>query len=353
VQLYIQDSSDKIGFSENQVTVWSEERGERGFPVETIEGISIFGMPSLSSKFLRECLNHNIQLCFYSTDGHYFGRMVNSSSTSTSKQKLQAKRSDDDDFRLSIAKKIICAKISNQEALLKAHDKDNQLSLKDFEGLEYGLTALKDAKSVEEVMGLEGNAARTYFTSLAKLVPGEWRFQGRSKRPPKDEFNAMISLGYSLLTRNIIGAIERHGLNPYFGFMHADAEGHPTLASDLIEEWRAIIVDDTVLEVINSGKLNKDQFNHLDSGAVYVGYEGSKVLVRAISDKVCRARSYLNYDHYKYGFQHALDLQIYRFTRAIESNDPDLYIPVSELPESEIEVKEVYEEEKEKSDQEK
>lgn len=109
-------------------------------------------------------------------------------------------------------------------------------------------------------MGYEGLAARVYFSALDMLIDKDFHFTGRSKRPPKDPFNSMISLGYSILLNEIYGKLQAKGLNPYFGFIHSDREKHPTLASDMMEEWRAVIVDTTVMSMINGHEIHQNQF---------------------------------------------------------------------------------------------
>ena len=116
------------------------------------------------------------------------------------------------------------------------------------------------AKSVEQVMGYEGTAAKLYFKVLGKLIDEHFVFEGRSRRPPMDPFNSLISLGYSIILNELYGKIEGKGLNPYFGVKHKDREKHPTLASDLMEEWRAVLIDTTALSKLNGHELVKEYF---------------------------------------------------------------------------------------------
>ena len=104
-------------------------------------------------------------------------------------------------------------------------------------------------------MGYEGAAARIYFSTLGKLIDSEFIFSGRNKRPPLDPFNSMISLGYSIILNEIYGKLEGKGLNPYFGILHKDREKHPTLASDMMEEWRAVLIDTLVMGMLNGQPL--------------------------------------------------------------------------------------------------
>lgn len=117
------------------------------------------------------------------------------------------------------------------------------------------------ATTIAEATGYEGSAARAYFKGLNLVVnvPG-FNFTGRNRKPPRDRFNSMLSLGYALVMNDVYGAIEGRGLNPYFGFIHQDKEKHPTLASDLMEEWRAVIVDSVVMSLINGHEIAAKNF---------------------------------------------------------------------------------------------
>lgn len=114
--------------------------------------------------------------------------------------------------------------------------------------------------TLKEIMGYEGNAAREYFCGLSKIIKPEFSFKGRNRMPPKDPFNSLISLGYTLLLHEAYGEIENKGLSPYCGYLHSDHERHPTLASDLMEEWRAVIVDSVVLSLIQGNEISPDDF---------------------------------------------------------------------------------------------
>jgi CRISPR-associated protein Cas1 len=336
MQLYIFDSSVKIGFSENRIVVKSAEDGEKSYPIETVDGVSLFGVPHISTVFIREMLLRGIELYFYSTDGHYFGRMNNPSLVSTEKQRKQALLGTNEPFRLALSKRFVRAKIQNQISLLRAHDESGILGADYFDTMSLSYARAETAASIGVLMGYEGTAARAYFAALSRLLPEDFRFYGRSTRPPKDAFNSLISLGYSLLYKNIIGAVEKHGLNPYFGFMHADSEGHMALVSDLMEEWRAMIVDDTAVQLVKSDALRIEMFTPNEEGGIFMSREGAKILIKATAEKVGRAKRYLSYDECRYGFQHALDLQLHRLWRAIDNEDPTYYIPVTEWTDDEL-----------------
>ena len=178
-------------------------------------------------------------------------------------------------------------------------------------------------------MGYEGAAARIYFSTLGKLIDSEFTFSGRNKRPPLDPFNSMISLGYSIILNEIYGKLEGKGLNPYFGILHKDREKHPTLASDMMEEWRAVLIDTLVMGMLNGHELSNENFyRDSESGAVLLDKEGFKKYIGKLENKFHADQKYLSYIDYRVSFRRALDLQVNQLTKAIEENDASLYMLV-------------------------
>ena len=168
-----------------------------------------------------------------------------------------------------------------------------------------------------------------YFKRLSKLVEPEFSFNGRSRRPPKDEFNAMISLGYSILMNEMYGKVENKGLNPYFGFIHRDKEHHPTLVSDLIEEWRAVIVDSVVMSLINGHEISLEHFyGDMEEPGCFLTKEGMKIFINKLEKKERTDTKYLSYVNYAVSFRRAIELQIVELVKALEMEDATLYKPI-------------------------
>ena len=185
------------------------------------------------------------------------------------------------------------------------------------------------AKSVEQVMGYEGTAAKIYFKVLGKLIDEQFAFEGRSRRPPMDPFNSLISLGYSIILNELYGKIEGKGLNPYFGVMHKDREKHPTLASDLMEEWRAVLIDTTALSMLNGHELVKEDFyTGIDQPGVFLEKDGFRKYIQKLEGKFRTENRYLSYIDYRVSFRRAMDLQGNQFVKAIETENVEEYMPV-------------------------
>ena len=161
------------------------------------------------------------------------------------------------------------------------------------------------------------------------MIDTDFKFHGRKKQPPRDEFNSMISLGYSVLMNELYAKIEAKGLNPYFGFMHRDKEKHPTLASDMMEEWRAVIVDSTVMSMINGHEMHKEDFViDVEEPGCYLTRDGIKKYLSKLEGKLQTEVRYLNYIDYAVSFRRGIALQINTLVRAIEEGDASLYKPI-------------------------
>ena len=336
--LYLVESNLKIGYDQGQLVVKNLDDGsERRLPFAAIDGISVFGMPQLSTRLIRECITSNVAIGYYTEDGHYIGGVSPRDHIDPLRQKQQISLTDDERFCLEWSKKVVSAKIHNSLALLESMGDLYRFNDEELHGLRHSLDNLAYAETVDMANGFEGNAAKAYFQCLAKLVvPEEFAFNGRSTQPPKDPFNSMLSYGYSLLYRNIVGAIERHGLHAHFAFMHKIKRGHAALASDLIEDFRAPLVDKTILELVNAGEIEPDGFTPTERGGFFMAKQTMKRLTDRMTDIMSQRQTFFSAydDRQAYGFQAMLDKKIVSVVDAIEHRDVSFYRPFVWEPET-------------------
>lgn len=332
MHLYLVDSAVKIGLSEGRLTVKSASDGSlvRDFPFGDVDGISVFGKPQFSTQLLCECIKQAIPVLFYSEDGRYFGHLSSSEHVDPNRQRRQIYLSDDKEFCLSWSKIIVRAKLLNGLRMLQSLPGIYEFQESELHGLLHSLEYLDTAESVAQVLGFEGNGAKAYFSCLPKLLKNDdfW-FCGRSARPPRDSFNSMLSFGYSIVHRNIVGAINAAGLHPSFAFLHATKQGHAALASDLMEEWRAWLVDRVVLDLVNGGDVLCDDFYENDAGAVRMQNKAMQRLARRLGDEMVRNEAYFlgSGDGRTCGFQVALRRKVLMLAEAMEKRDPAVYRP--------------------------
>lgn len=329
--LYVTEQGATIGISDNRFQVKYKDGLLKSIPTETLEIIEVFGKVQITTQCLEECLKKGINIIFYSINGSYYGRLVSTSHVNVERQRLQADIGKNEVFKLTFAKRIIDAKIRNQIVILRRYARNKEINIdRSIVEMQYMLQKIKNqCFSIEQLIGYEGTAAKIYFKTIGRLIDPEFSFNGRSRRPPLDPFNSMISLGYSIMMNEIYGKLEGKGLNPYFGIMHKDKEKHPTLASDLMEEWRAVLIDSTALSMLNGHEINKDDFYaNLDQPGVFLTKEGFKAYVKKLETKFRTESKYLSYVEYSVSFRKALDLQVNQLVKAIEADEPELYKPI-------------------------
>lgn len=327
--LYLVDYSSKLGFSENCLVVKKGTEIYERVPIETLEEVSVYGNCQITTQCIHECIKKSIPIIYYSAGGKYLGRVQPEGHIGVKRQRKQA-LFNMSSISFEIAQSIISAKIHNQIVVLRRYASSRGENLTEIcKYMKILKNKIAVTSSIEEIMGYEGNAARSYFEGLSRLVESEFHFDGRNRRPPKDPFNAMLSFGYSMLLSELYGKIISKGLNPYFGFIHQDRENHPTLASDLMEEWRPVIVDSAVMSMINGHEISADQFQTGDDGGIYMSYEARKAFVRKLEIKFNQQVKYLKYVDYPVSFRRAIELQINSFAHILDDEEnAALYNPV-------------------------
>ena len=328
--LYVTEYGAKIGFRQGRFVVTKEDDEIASIPSECIEGISILGEAVFSSVAVKRCLSDGICVTYLSKGGRYFGRLVSTNHVNTFRQRQQDKLYHSD-FAANLAKEIVSGKIHNQSIVLYRAAKaitDPNVCNRIFEIREQmksmerkGLSSC----SLDELRGCEGLAAKLYFEGLSLCTRDEFKFRGRSRRPPRDPFNSMLSFGYSVLFNEIYSVLEQKGLNPYFGFFHQDDEKHATLVSDMMEEWRAVIVDALVLALISKREVRLDDFEDNGDQGIAMTRDCIKTLVTQMQKKLATVSHYLKYVDYETSFSDAIALQINSLCHAIESEDASLY----------------------------
>lgn len=328
--LYISEQGSVLGISENRFVLKLSGEVFQSIPVESVEVIQILGNVQISTQCMTRCLLDGIDIIFFSSRGVYHGRLISSHGKNPKRQRKQSICTNDDTFCLTICKSIASAKINNQKTLIRRYNRNQQLDLSKFyQNMKTAIRLIRQCSSVNEVLGHEGFAARLYFKILSKLVNPDFKFSKRSGKGAKDPFNSMLNFGYFLLRNEIYGKIELKALNPFWGFVHQDHENHATLASDLMEEWRATIIDSLVMSLVNGNEITNEDFTSYEgSDNVYLTKEGTKKFILNYEEKMNSKSKYLDYVDYSLTFRKAIELQVGSLAKAIDMNDPNLYHPL-------------------------
>ena len=228
--LYVNEQGAKIGVEGGYFMVYTTDGMVKKIPKETLEAVVIFGHVHMSSHSVGEVLRRGITVSIFSASGRYFGRLESTMFSNSEILRSQIKAMEDEHLKISLTKKVIKAKIANQKVLLRRYGKQLTVIEDYINTMNRIEESIDRVDETEKILGYEGMAAKIYFKGISSTLPKEFQFQGRNRRPPRDPFNSLISLGYTLLMYEIFGNITNRGLSPYIGFLHKDKLNHPTLA---------------------------------------------------------------------------------------------------------------------------
>jgi CRISP-associated protein Cas1 len=266
--LYVSTQGCYVGLARELLVVKQGQTVLQEVQLPLLEQVLIFGKSQVTTQAIRECLRRDIPIAYLSRMGYCYGRVMAIGRGYRQLARYQQQLSLME--RLLIARQIVRAKILNGRTLLMR--KARNRSLEGLDSVVQNLNYLADrallVADVESLLGVEGAAAASYFSAFAGcLNRSDFVFGGRVKRPPGNPVNAMLSFGYMVLWNHLLSLVEIQGLDPYYAFLHQDSERHPALTSDIIEEFRAPIVDSLVLYLINQGMMSAvDDFEFRDGG---------------------------------------------------------------------------------------
>jgi CRISP-associated protein Cas1 len=262
--LYVQEQGARIGLDGERLAVNGRKTGHLEVRLPNTSQVVILGNVQVTTQALRTLLERNIPISFFSYGGWYYGRAIGHDSKNVELRIAQHRAAADRDLCLAFARGFVVSKIKNSRTMLRRnHESPDPVVLSQLDQLARKAGA---AGALEELLGLEGSAARVYFGAFTGMLKGEaealgvFDFQTRNRRPPKDPINALLSFTYALLSKDFALAAGAVGLDPLLGFYHQPRFGRPALALDLMEEFRPIVADSIVIGVINNGVLAGSDF---------------------------------------------------------------------------------------------
>jgi len=286
--LFIVTPETYLALKNENIVVFNGDNVLGQFPLHTLEHILYFGYNGASPALIGECAKRNINLCFFKPTGKFLARVVGITNGNVLLRKKQYRVSDSKYDSCLVARNFIAGKIYNARSVIERAKRDHPLSI-DLESIKLVSRELLIAANralncteLDELRGIEGEAAREYFIVFKDLIlqnRKDFQFTGRNKRPPLDNVNALMSFAYVLLANDCATALEGVGLDSYVGFMHRDRPGRASLALDMMEELRNIYADRFVLTLINNRVVNKSCFVRQESGAVLLTDIGRKVVL--------------------------------------------------------------------------
>ena len=254
--VYVTKQGTQVRTDGGQIIVWDVE-GDDGelaaYPKEKLDTINVFGGVNFSTPFVSEANEHGIVLNYFTQNGKYRGSFVPEKNTIAEVRRAQYALTSEEE--LAIAKEMICGKIRNQRTLLSRKGVTGTDVLKDLS------VRVDKSRTKDDLRGAEGEAAERYFDRLDETLVDGWTFEKRTKRPPEDHINSLLSLTYVFMKNEVMSALRQFNLDPFLGVLHADRHGRPSLALDLQEEFRPIFCDALVTRLVNRRTLTHDDFN--------------------------------------------------------------------------------------------
>lgn len=286
--LYVTTQNAYLHKEGQSVVVNVEKETRLRVPVHTLDGIVCFGAVSMSPFLMHHCAENNVAVSFLSMYGKFLARIQGPVSGNVLLRREQYRVADNPEAAAGIARHMLIGKIANARTVLRRalRDHGDQEGVHALEKSQHRLRQyfrrLENPMPIDELRGNEGEAAASYFAAFPQLITAKdeaFVFRGRNRRPPTDPINALLSFTYTLLVHDCRSALEGVGLDPCVGYLHTDRPGRPSLALDLMEEFRAFLADRLVLSLINRKQIQPKDFNDSAGGAVSMTDSARKTLL--------------------------------------------------------------------------
>lgn len=279
-----------LGRKGNALT-WGERKGPKNtYPSSSVDDVVVLGNGTVSTQAIRLLLENDVPLHYVSGSGKYLGSLT---TAATKKGKMLRKKQEEaagsQEKCIPLARGVVVGKILNQRKnLIRAtyRNRKTKAITESISRLEFNAKLAGSETDIDALRGIEGVSAAAYFYSFEDLLAPGWTFRGRNRRPPKDPVNAMLSFTYTLLLNTVVSAVLANQLDPCIGFLHGEYRGRPSVALDLMEEFRPSISDRVVIALINQGMISQNDFESDGDGGIKMKPGARRVLVEAYSARL-------------------------------------------------------------------
>lgn len=292
--LYVTAPESYLTLEGETITIKKEDNVALRVPLHNLENVVCFSYLGASPALMGACADRNIGLSFLTPGGRYLARVTGKVKGNVLLRKKQYQVSENETESVRIASSFVLGKLYNCRRVLERTLRDHAM-LVDQETLQRASSALKEliavvsqCRSLVELLGIEGSAARIYFGAFDQMIlhqRDDFFFKERSRRPPLDNMNSLLSFLYTLLASEAASALETVGLDPYVGFLHQDRPGRPSLALDLMEELRPMVADRLALSLVNRKQITGKGFTTKESGGILMDDDTRKQVLTAWQEK--------------------------------------------------------------------
>lgn len=322
--LYLNSQGVRVGKSGAVLQVKEEQTVLQEVRMGEICQVNVMGNVQLSTQAIQALCEAEVPICYFSMGGWFYGITTGLNQKNVFLRHSQFRLSEQEYFSLAVARRLTAGKIRNQRTLLQRNHVEPKRNTLD--GLKGMAERAETATRLDELLGIEGNAARLYFGEFAGMIKPDkeggsaaeipFDFEGRNRRPPRDPVNALLSLAYSLLAKDLTVTCFAVGFDPYVGFYHQPRFGRPALALDLMEPFRPIIADSAVLTAINTGMVVARDFVRA-GGSVALTAGGRKGFLRAYELRMDTLVTHPLFE-YRVTYRRLLEIQARLLARVLE-----------------------------------
>jgi CRISPR-associated protein Cas1 len=315
--VYVQAHAASVRLDGERLIIQVKDEPAREARLSNTSHVSLFGNVNMSMPALRTLMDRGIPVLFFSYGGWFAGQAIGHDSKNVELRLAQYAATQDPQRCLQLARGFVSSKILNCRTLLRRNTAaPSAVALSELKQLARKAEA---AESLESLLGIEGTAARRYFGEFAGMLTGanqeQFDLEGRNRRPPRDPVNALLSFCYSLLTKELLLALRAVGLDPLLGFYHQPHFGRPSLALDLMEEFRPIIADSVVIGALNTKVVQSDDFVRA-AGAVSLASHARKRLIMAFERRMDQLVTHPVFD-YRISYRRVLEVQARLLSRVL------------------------------------
>ena len=320
--LMVAKEGSVVRIAHGQVIVSQDKKDFLKVPVSSVARVVVYGAAGLSAGARSYAMGPGTPVVFCSRRGSYLGCLDASSGKRIPQLREQMRLATETEWQVDLARQFVFGKLSNQRALLLRYSRDepHEDLVVAVERIRERMSSCLEAPSIETLMGLEGSGADSYWSAFKTLLPEWCAFEGRRHSPPPDGVNAMLSFGYTLLTGEAVTALHASGLEPGIGVIHAEGNDKPSLALDMMEEFRPVITDSVVLNLLRREQITSKSFRS-ESGkdSVLLTHEARKIVLAAIEERMLQVFSYPATNK-KVSYRRALYLQAQSIAKSVQTS---------------------------------
>lgn len=319
--LYVLEQGAKLNRDGRRIIVSKDGETLAQVAVIQVSQVVLFGNIQVTTPALRLLLDEGVEVVLLSEEGRFYGRLVGAPGGHGALRVNQVLCSQDLNTSLKLAQQMVYGKLHNIKVFLQRYARrlESETIHLAAIGVDQQLQRTTRTTAHNSLMGVEGQGTAIYFGVWKALLQPPWRFEGRNRRPPTDPVNVLLSFGYTLLLQNILGAVLTAGLDPYVGFLHRLEYNRPSLALDLMEEFRPLIVDSVVLRCLNNGIIKAEHFRQGEEGQrpIVLAQEGVRLFVRELETRLTQSFKHPDSGE-QVTYRRLFLLQAYALARALD-----------------------------------